>query len=223
MLPFCGRHAGDQGSKRTDWAGLEPPGSLGAPLFNHSAAKQSDGELHMPLVSAVFFCLCLHLSPSASLTFFFFARSPLDASAHLPDSVINLRLQSASPCLHAAALGEFAAQERSWRCKTKIFQKDLIGSRRVAVRHKSDVRSNHYGAGNHMVSGVFRLYCLEEMRLGDAGRQLLADLLKMNSQEACHFKQPFAFYWSSCVEEQIRLWRFSVRISTSAGLNLSWR
>lgn len=25
---FCGRHAGDQGSERTDWAGLEPPLSL---------------------------------------------------------------------------------------------------------------------------------------------------------------------------------------------------
>lgn len=53
-LRFCGRHAGDQGSERTDRAGLEPPGSLGAPLFNHSAAKQSDGELHMPLVSPRF-------------------------------------------------------------------------------------------------------------------------------------------------------------------------
>lgn len=68
-LRFCGRHAGDQGSERTDRAGLEPPGSLGAPLFNHSAAKQSDGELHMPLVSPVSFCLRLHLSGSASLTF----------------------------------------------------------------------------------------------------------------------------------------------------------
>lgn len=68
-LCFCGRHAGDQGSERTDRAGLEPPGSLGAPLFNHSAAKQSDGELHMPLVSPVPFCPRLHLSGSASLTF----------------------------------------------------------------------------------------------------------------------------------------------------------
>lgn len=68
-LRFCGRHAGDQGSERTDRAGLEPPGSLGAPLFNHSAAKQSDGELHMPLVSPVSLCLGLHLSRSASLTF----------------------------------------------------------------------------------------------------------------------------------------------------------
>lgn len=68
-LRFCGRHAGDQGSERTDRAGLEPPGSLGAPLFNHSAAKQSDGELHMPLVSPVSFRLRLHLYGSASLTF----------------------------------------------------------------------------------------------------------------------------------------------------------
>lgn len=68
-LRFCGRHVGDQGSERTDRAGLEPPGSLGAPLFNHSATRQSDGELHMPLVSPVFFCLRLHLSHSASLTF----------------------------------------------------------------------------------------------------------------------------------------------------------
>lgn len=67
-LCFCGRHAGDQGSERADRAGPEPPGSLGAPLFNHRAAKQSDGELHMPLVSAVSFCLGLHLSRFASLT-----------------------------------------------------------------------------------------------------------------------------------------------------------
>lgn len=68
---FCGRHAGDQGSERTDWAGLEPPCSPGTLLFNHSAAKQSDGELHMPLVSLISLSLCLHLclSYSASLRF----------------------------------------------------------------------------------------------------------------------------------------------------------
>lgn len=66
---FCGRHAGDQGSERTDWAGLEPPLSPGILLFNHSAAKQSDGELHMPLVSLV--SLPLLLSPSSSLSLSF--------------------------------------------------------------------------------------------------------------------------------------------------------
>lgn len=178
----------------------------------------------LPFLSASVF-----ISLPLLLSHFFSLLAVLSMHLHISRySVINLRLQLASPCLHAAALGEFAAQERSWRCKTKIFQKDLIGSRTVAeapdaVRHKSDVRSNHYGAGNHMVSGVFRLYCPEEMRLGDAGRQLLAHLLKMNSQQACHFKQPFAFYWSSCVEElQMSLWRFSMHIFTSAGLNLSW-
>lgn len=77
---FCGRRAGDQGSGRTGRAGLEPPGSLGAPLFNHSAAKQSDGELHTPLVSppslsaSVF--IPLLLPPSHF-------RSPPDAAARL--------------------------------------------------------------------------------------------------------------------------------------------
>lgn len=102
---FCGRHAGDQGSERTDWAGLEPPRSPGTLLFNHSEAKQSDGELHMPLVSLVSLSLCLHLclSRSASLRFLssllsvlmllllispcFFFLGPL------MDFVVNLKLQ----------------------------------------------------------------------------------------------------------------------------------
>lgn len=72
---FCGRHAGDQGSERTDWAGLEPPLSPGILLFNHSAAKQSDGELHMPLVSLVSLPLLLSPSSSLSLSFTLFSLS----------------------------------------------------------------------------------------------------------------------------------------------------
>lgn len=63
VVCFCGRHAGDQGSGRTDWAGFEPPLSPGSLCFNHSAAKQSDGELSMPLASLS--PLCLYLSPSS--------------------------------------------------------------------------------------------------------------------------------------------------------------
>lgn len=37
---------------------------------------------------------------------------------------------------------------------------------------KRNARSNHYDAGNHTVSSVLRLYCPEEMRLGEAGRWL---------------------------------------------------
>lgn len=58
---FCGRHRGDQGSERTDWAGLEPSLSPGTRRFNHRAVKQSDRELHMPLDSPVSLPLCLHL------------------------------------------------------------------------------------------------------------------------------------------------------------------
>lgn len=80
---FCGRHAGDQGSGRTDWAGPEPPGSPGTRLFNHGAAKQSDGELHTPLVSLLPLCLCLHLclSRSASLLLQLFPLRPHPAAA----------------------------------------------------------------------------------------------------------------------------------------------
>lgn len=88
---------GDQGSARTDWAGLEPPHSPGTLLFNHSAAKQSDGELHMPSLS---FCLHLSLSHSASLTLLLSSLSvltlPLASSSvffPLVDFVVNLKLR----------------------------------------------------------------------------------------------------------------------------------
>lgn len=177
-LRFCGRHAGDQGRERTDWAGLEPPGSLGAPLFNHSAAKQSDGELHMPLVSPRFF-----LPPSSSLSFCFpHIFSPL---AVLPMLLLisqsSLLISDRSPraCLGTAARGESvtAPARTSW-WKSESFQKDLIVSGTIAeapdaIYHKSNVRSRYYNAANHMVSGVFRLYCPVEMRVGDTARRLL--------------------------------------------------
>lgn len=89
---------------------------------------------------------------------------------------------------------------RSSRCESKSIQKDLIVTGTIAeapdaICHKSDVRSSHYDAGNHMVSGVFRLYCPVEMRVGHTGRRLLRDLLKMNGQQACHFQQIYLSFF----------------------------
>lgn len=104
---FCGRHAGDQGSERTDWAGLEPPRSPGTLLFNHSAAKQSDGELHMPLVSLISLSLCLHLclSHSASLTFLSSLLCLHAAAAHLLLLFLLLRAPHGFCCKCYTAAG----------------------------------------------------------------------------------------------------------------------
>lgn len=93
---FCGRHAGDQGSGRTDWAGPQPPGSPGTRLFNHGAAKQSDGELHTPLVSLLPLCLCLHLclSRSASLLLRLFPLRPHPADAAAAATATATRLSA---------------------------------------------------------------------------------------------------------------------------------
>lgn len=64
--------------ERENWLGRPRAASLspGTLLFNHCAAKQSDGELHMPLVSLSSLCLHLCLSHSASLSFLSLSSTP---------------------------------------------------------------------------------------------------------------------------------------------------
>lgn len=137
---------------------------------------------------------------------------------HLLISWILLLISDCSPCacLDAAALGESTAPERIWRCKTKIFQKYLIRSWTITEFQTPSAIKAMLGAIIMMLGTTWCQVSLgfTEMRLGDAGRRLLWDLLKMNSQQACRFEQPVAFYWSSCIEElQMSLWWFSKSIS----------
>lgn len=75
---FCGRHAGDQGSERTDWAGLEPPLSLRGlfSLITVQPSKVMVNSTCMPLVSLSSLCLHLCLSHSASLSFLSLSSTP---------------------------------------------------------------------------------------------------------------------------------------------------
>lgn len=126
-LCFCGRHAGDQGSERADRAGPEPPGSLGAPLFNHRAAKQSDGELHMPLVSPVSFCLGLHLSRFCFPHIF-------SLPSRMPPLIPrpSLLISDCSPARVSTPQHEAIPPRRRRGRHREPFQKDLIVSETIA-------------------------------------------------------------------------------------------
>lgn len=87
---FCGRHAGDQGSGRTDWAGPQPPLSPGALHFHHSAARESEGELHVPLVFLVALSLSISLSLALSLSVFISSSASVSSFAPCPQTTAHL-------------------------------------------------------------------------------------------------------------------------------------